>query len=140
MWKTSARGSVRTVRIGPAFLRAGCGYGGSCFPKDVSALAHISRAVGHENLFVNAIQKVNESEEAFRRQDRANWAGLSPGEDRGVGTGVQGRHGRHPRIAALDVIRYLLEKGAIVTATDPKAMENMKQVFKDERRRGATIR
>src|SRR5580692_5286054 len=46
-------------RIGPAFLRAGCGYGGSCFPKDVAALAHISRAVGYENLFVNAIEKVN---------------------------------------------------------------------------------
>src|SRR5580692_9867985 len=46
-------------RIGPAFLRAGCGYGGSCFPKDVSALEHISKQVGHDNLFVSAIQAVN---------------------------------------------------------------------------------
>ncbi len=49
-------------RIGPAFLRAGCGYGGSCFPKDVAALEHISRAVGHENLFVHVIQTVNKNQ------------------------------------------------------------------------------
>src|SRR5437016_1982674 len=49
-------------RIGPAFLRAGCGYGGSCFPKDVAAMEHISRAVGYENLFVNVIQTVNNNQ------------------------------------------------------------------------------
>src|SRR6202453_2272184 len=49
-------------RIGPAFLRAGCGYGGSCFPKDVAALEHISRHVGHENVFVDAIQTVNRNQ------------------------------------------------------------------------------
>src|SRR5438105_7439517 len=49
-------------RIGPAFLRAGCGYGGSCFPKDVAAVAHIRRAVGHANLFVNAIQTIKKKQ------------------------------------------------------------------------------
>src|SRR6202453_136611 len=49
-------------RIGPAFLRAGCGYGGSCFPKDVAALQHISNSVGYDNLFVNAIQTVNKNQ------------------------------------------------------------------------------
>src|SRR5438045_7143597 len=49
-------------RIGPAFLRAGCGYGGSCFPKDVAALEHISKAVGYDNLFVNAIQTINKAQ------------------------------------------------------------------------------
>ena len=49
-------------RIGPAFLRAGCGYGGSCFPKDVAAMEHISKAVGYENLFVNAIQTINKNQ------------------------------------------------------------------------------
>src|ERR1700685_3964495 len=49
-------------RIGPAFLRAGCGYGGSCFPKDVAALEHISRQAGHESLFVNAIQTINNNQ------------------------------------------------------------------------------
>ena len=49
-------------RIGPAFLRAGCGYGGSCFPKDVAAMEHISKAAGHESLFVNAVQTVNRNQ------------------------------------------------------------------------------
>src|SRR5216683_472706 len=49
-------------RIGPAFLKAGCGYGGSCFPKDVAALEHISRAAGHESLFVHAIQTINNNQ------------------------------------------------------------------------------
>src|SRR3954464_12138522 len=49
-------------RIGPAFLRAGCGYGGSCFPKDVAALEHISRQIGHDNLFVDTIQTINKNQ------------------------------------------------------------------------------
>src|SRR5437764_1152675 len=49
-------------RIGSAFLRAGCGYGGSCFPKDVAAMEHISKAAGHESLFVHAIQTINKEQ------------------------------------------------------------------------------
>src|SRR5438477_2749559 len=49
-------------RIGPAFLKAGCGYGGSCFPKDVAAMEHISRAAGHESMFVNAIHVTNKNQ------------------------------------------------------------------------------
>src|SRR5438309_8067951 len=58
----SRKGIGSDQRIGPAFLRAGCGYGGSCFPKDVAAMEHISRAAGHDNLFVNAIQTVNKNQ------------------------------------------------------------------------------
>ena len=87
-------------RIGPAFLRAGCGYGGSCFPKDVAAMEHISKAAGHENLFVaRDPDRQQEPEEAVRRQDRAE---ARPADrrrdDRRVGPGVQGRHRRHPRV------------------------------------------
>src|SRR5882762_10205850 len=56
------KGIGTDYRIGPAFLRAGCGYGGSCFPKDVAALEHISKAVGYDNLFVNAIQTINKAQ------------------------------------------------------------------------------
>src|ERR1700722_4559009 len=120
-------------RIGPAFLRAGCGYGGSCFPKDVAALAHISRAVGHENLFVNAIETVNANQKK-RFVDKIE---RKLGRDiRGSKIAVWGLAFKADtddirESAALDVIRYLLERGASVKATDPKAMENMKQVFKD---------
>src|SRR5665213_4615719 len=56
------KGIGSDFRIGPAFLRAGCGYGGSCFPKDVAALEHISRMAGHESLFVHAIQETNKNQ------------------------------------------------------------------------------
>src|ERR1700722_14869618 len=120
-------------RIGPAFLRAGWGEGGSCFPKDVAALAHISRAVGHENLFVNAIETVNANQKK-RFVDKIE---RKLGRDiRGSKIAVWGLAFKADtddirESAALDVIRYLLERGASVKATDPKAMENMKQVFKD---------
>ena len=55
-------------RIGPAFLRAGCGYGGSCFPKDDRAPSptYPARRSASENLFVNAIQTVNANQEKSR--------------------------------------------------------------------------
>src|SRR5437870_2899577 len=56
------KGIGTDFRIGPAFLRAGCGYGGSCFPKDVAAMEHISRQAGHESLFVHAIQTTNKNQ------------------------------------------------------------------------------
>jgi UDPglucose 6-dehydrogenase len=54
-------------RIGPAFLRAGCGYGGSCFPKDVAAMEHISKQAGHESLFVHACRR------STRTRRSASW-------------------------------------------------------------------
>src|SRR4051794_33454440 len=49
-------------RIGPAFLRAGCGYGGSCFPKDVAAMEHISQNVGYESPLVHATPTINKKQ------------------------------------------------------------------------------
>ncbi|MGA2230042.1 MAG: UDP-glucose/GDP-mannose dehydrogenase family protein [Tepidisphaeraceae bacterium] len=121
-------------RIGGAFLRAGCGYGGSCFPKDVAALAHISRAIGHENLFVNAIESVN----TLQKKRFVDKIELKLGRDiNGAKIAVWGLAFKADtddirESPALDVIRHLLDKGATVTATDPKAMENMKQIFKDQ--------
>src|SRR5436853_7827204 len=48
-------------RIGPAFLKAGCGYGGSCFPKDVAAMEHISKSAGYTSSVVAAIQTINKN-------------------------------------------------------------------------------
>jgi UDPglucose 6-dehydrogenase len=121
-------------RIGPAFLRAGCGYGGSCFPKDVAAMEHISRAAGHESLFVNAIQTVNKNQKK-RFVDKIALKLGRPLEGATIavwGLAFKADTDDIRESAALDVIRYLLDKGAHVRATDPKGMENMKLVFKDE--------
>src|SRR6201986_269883 len=121
-------------RIGPAFLRAGCGYGGSCFPKDVAAMEHISRAAGHESMFVHAIQTVNKNQKKrFVDKIIAKLGRPIEGATIAVwGLAFKADTDDIRESAALDVIRYLLDKGAAVRATDPKVMENMKQIFKDE--------
>src|SRR3954463_9289558 len=121
-------------RIGPAFLRAGCGYGGSCFPKDVAAMEHISKAVGYNNLFVEAIQAVNKNQKK-RFVDKIESKLGRPIEGSKIavwGLAFKADTDDIRESAALDVIRYLLDKGAHVRATDPKGMENMKQLYKDE--------
>jgi UDPglucose 6-dehydrogenase len=128
------KGIGSDFRIGPAFLRAGCGYGGSCFPKDVAALEHISRQIGHESRFVEAIQATNKNqkkrfvEKVIQKLGRP----IAGAKIAVWGLAFKADTDDIRESAALDVIRYLLDNGAHVTATDPKAMENMKQVFKDE--------
>src|SRR3954451_8010801 len=121
-------------RIGPAFLKAGCGYGGSCFPKDVAAMEHISRAVGHENLFVNAIQTVNKNQKKRFVDKIVEKLGrpLAGATIAVWGLAFKADTDDIRESAAIDVIRHLLDKGASVRAHDYKGMENMKQVFKDE--------
>jgi UDPglucose 6-dehydrogenase len=121
-------------RIGPAFLRAGCGYGGSCFPKDVAAMEHISRTAGHESLFVNAIQTVNK-EQKKRFVDKIEQKLGRPLHGATIavwGLAFKADTDDIRESAALDVIRYLLDRGATVRAHDYKAMENMKQVFGEQ--------
>jgi UDPglucose 6-dehydrogenase len=121
-------------RIGPAFLRAGCGYGGSCFPKDVAALEHISRAIGHESLFVHAIQTINKHQKKrfVDKIEQKLGRPLAGAKIAVWGLAFKADTDDIRESAALDVIRYLLDKGAQVKATDPKAMENMKLIFKEE--------
>jgi len=128
------KGIGTDYRIGPAFLRAGCGYGGSCFPKDVAALEHISKSIGYDNLFVNAIQTINKAQKKRFAEKLVQKLGRPiDGATIAVwGLAFKADTDDIRESAALDVIRYLLDKGARVRATDPKAMENMKQVFKDE--------
>jgi UDPglucose 6-dehydrogenase len=120
-------------RIGPAFLRAGCGYGGSCFPKDVAAMEHISKAAGYDSLFVHAIQTVNKNQKK-RFVDKIEQKLGRPiqGSTIGVwGLAFKADTDDIRESAAIDVIEYLLEKGAHVKAHDYKGMENMKAIFKD---------
>src|SRR5215211_5630761 len=121
-------------RIGPAFLRAGCGYGGSCFPKDVAAMEHISKQAGYTNLFVEAIQTVNKNQKKrFADKIEQKLGRAINGATIAVwGLAFKADTDDIRESAAIDVIQYLLEKGARVKAHDYKGMENMKEVFKDQ--------
>ncbi|HEX8911779.1 MAG TPA: UDP-glucose/GDP-mannose dehydrogenase family protein [Humisphaera sp.] len=120
-------------RIGPAFLRAGCGYGGSCFPKDVAAMEHISKSAGYENLFVSAIQTVNKNQKKrFADKIEQKLGRPIAGSTIAVwGLAFKADTDDIRESAAIDVIKHLLDKGATVRAHDYKAMEHMKVLFKD---------
>jgi UDPglucose 6-dehydrogenase len=119
-------------RIGPAFLRAGCGYGGSCFPKDVAAMAHISKAAGHESLFVNAIETINAAQKKRFAQKIADKLGRPiAGATIGVwGLAFKADTDDIRESASIDVIKHLIEKGAHIKAHDYKATDNMKAYLK----------
>jgi UDPglucose 6-dehydrogenase len=115
-------------------IRKGIGSDGSCFPKDVAAMEHISRIAGHESLFVHAVQTVNKNQKK-RFADKIEMKLGRPIQGARIavwGLAFKADTDDIRESAALDVIRYLLDKGAHVVATDPKAMEHMKLIFKDE--------
>ena len=111
-------------RIGPRFLEAGAGYGGSCLPKDVDALARMMRAHGVEASLVEAIGSVNE------RQKRALLTMIAERFDEELSGrafavwGLAFKPGTDDMRAApsLVTIRGLIERGARVAAHDPAAM------------------
>ena len=127
------KGMGSDKRIGPAFLRAGCGYGGSCFPKDVAAMEHISKAAGYDNKFVQAILEVNANQKRRFAQKIIDKLGR---DANGATVAVWGLAFKADtddirESAAIDVIQHLLDAGVHVKATDPKGMDHMRKVFGD---------
>src|SRR6266404_9689603 len=117
-------------RIGTQFLKAGLGFGGFCFPKDIQAFIHLSSAVGIEFDMLRAAERVNKQriDRFFEKVHKALWV------VRGKRVAVLGlafkANTDDIRFApALEVIRRLLEEGALVHATDPQAIARTKHFF-----------
>ena len=123
-----AKGIGLDSRIGSKFLRAGIGYGGSCFPKDVSALRHIAGHSGYEFKLLNAVMEVNEQQrELFLKKIQRTLGNL---KGRRIGVwGLAFKPGTDDtrKSAAIDIVRALVGRGAEVTAYDPQAVQNAKQ-------------
>jgi len=121
-------------RIGRRFLFPGIGYGGSCFPKDVQALAKSAAEVGYDFQILNAVMEVNESQKTY----------LIPFIQQYFGGDVSGKHFALWGLAfkpntddireapALYLINELTTAGATVTAFDPEAMNNVKALMGDK--------
>ena len=90
-----ARGMGLDSRIGPSFLRAGIGYGGSCFPKDVSALKMLAGNTGYHFQLLNAVIEVNELQKRRVVVKLENHLGSLPGEGRPPRPCLQARDRRH---------------------------------------------
>lgn len=131
-------------RIGTKFLFAGPGFGGSCFPKDLSALLYAANAVGHELEIVRATERVNLRQKQLLAKKVIAQLGVA-GESGEKGPAADGPlKGRTIAVwglafkpqtddireaPALTLIDGLLEAGATVQAHDPQAMPNFRAIY-----------
>jgi UDPglucose 6-dehydrogenase len=121
-----ARGIGLDNRIGPKFLHAGPGYGGSCFPKDTLALLQTAREAGVEQRIVGTVVEVNE---ARKNAMASRVAGALRGEVRGKRIGVLGLAFKPNTddmrdAPSIPLIASLIEQGASVAAFDPASMDH----------------
>lgn len=120
-------------RIGKRFLFPGIGYGGSCFPKDVQALVKSAEDVKYEFEILNAVMKVNEEQKLFLMPKIKAFFGNDLSGKRFALWGLAFKPNTDDirEAPALYMIKELTAAGASVTAFDPEAMPNVKQVVGD---------
>jgi UDPglucose 6-dehydrogenase len=125
-----AAGMGLDSRIGPKFLHAGLGYGGSCFPKDVAAFNCVAAQEGVDFQLLKHVKEINESQKyLFVEKVRAALWTLRGKRLAALGLAFKGETDDIRESPALDVIRELLEAGATVRAYDPAAMERASEVL-----------
>ncbi len=127
-----ARGIGLDSRIGPKFLQAGPGFGGSCFPKDTSAVADIARQYGYEFEIIEAVLRVNKN----IKQRMVGKVVDALGDVRGKTVAILGLAFKPETDDMRDsptipLIKGLQEMGAVIRAYDPGAIENSKKIFEN---------
>ena len=124
-----AKGMGLDRRIGPKFLHAGPGYGGSCFPKDTEALTHMARKAGVSCDIVDAAIAVNARQRLHMVEKiEGLWEGGVEGKCIAIaGLAFKPNTDDMREAPAITIIEKLKEKGATVRAYDPEAMENARQ-------------
>lgn len=127
-----AEGMGLDPRIGPSFLKPGIGFGGFCFPKDLSAFIRISEKLGVPFNLLREVLNINEEQKRFfvRKVENHLW------NLRDKTLGILGLSFKPNtddiRFApSLDIIGELLKEGVKIRAYDPKAMDHFKKVFKE---------
>lgn len=125
-----AKGVGLDKRIGEAFLKAGLGYGGSCFPKDVAAFIHIAGKVGYDFRLLKEVERINEEqrEQVIRKMEEE----LGKLSDKVVGVlGLSFKPNTDDvrESPSLKIIPQLMGKGAEVKAYDPQAMDRVKSLL-----------
>lgn len=127
------RGIGTDTRIGAKFLYAGCGYGGSCFPKDVKALVHTGSEYGYQMNLVEAVEAVNEKQKTVVYDKLLNIVGSVKGKTIAVlGLSFKPETDDMREAPSLVVIEKLLNDGAKVRVFDPIAMTECKRRLGDK--------
>jgi UDPglucose 6-dehydrogenase len=128
------RGIGHDSRIGFAFLFPGVGYGGSCFPKDVRALASMAKGYGIEPRMLQAVDQVNDCQKQVMVEKLKGIFG-SDLKSKTVaiwGLAFKPRTDDIREAPALTLIDYLLSGGAKVQVHDPEAMANVRKLYGDK--------
>ena len=131
-----AEGMGLDPRIGSRFLKAGIGYGGSCFPKDIKALVKIGEDLGVDMSLLKEADRINT--DRFRvmmaKIKKALWI-LKDKQIAVLGLAFKPETDDIREAPSIRIIRELLREGARLRLYDPQAMDNMKQLFPPERGR-----
>ena len=127
------KGMGTDSRIGSRFLYAGCGYGGSCFPKDVKALVHTGIENGYHMRVIEAVEEVNEEQKniVFDKLNRAFNGDLKGKAIALWGLSFKPETDDMREAPALVVIDKLLKAGAVINVFDPIAMDETKRRIGD---------
>lgn len=125
------RGIGHDQRIGFAFMFPGVGYGGSCFPKDVRALASMARAYGIEPRIMDAVEEVNQKQKyVLVNKIETHYGGSLAGKRFAVwGLAFKPRTDDIREAPALTLLSYLIDKEATIQVHDPEAMEHIRAIY-----------
>jgi len=125
-----SKGIGSDERIGPKFLKAGIGYGGSCFPKDVAAFRYVAEQLGIEFGLLREVENINAEQKRrfFQKVRSALWT--FRGKKLGVlGLAFKGGTDDIRESPAIDLIGQFVKEGCVLSVYDPAAMERTKQVL-----------
>jgi UDPglucose 6-dehydrogenase len=128
--KVVSEGMGLDRRIGPLFLDAGIGYGGSCFPKDVKALARMAETMGYHPELLDAVMEINLDQRTLVVEKLREVLGGLRDQVIGIlGLAYKPNTDDVREAPSIDVIQSLQQKGARVRAYDPRAVPVLKRLL-----------
>jgi UDPglucose 6-dehydrogenase len=127
------RGVGTDTRIGRPFLFPGCGYGGSCFPKDVKAIIHTASEHGYDFRILKSVEAVNADQKTILfRKIHEHFKGELNGLTLAVwGLSFKPKTDDMREAPSIPLINTLLDHGVKIRATDPEAIQEAKKIFGD---------
>lgn len=127
-----AEGMGYDNRIGKAFLNAGCGFGGFCFPKDLEAFIRISEKLGYDFELLKAVKKINEEQKALMVKKIKDALWILKNKTIGIlGLSFKPNTDDMRFAPSIDIIEGIQREGAKIKAFDPVAMDKAKKILKD---------
>ncbi len=120
-------------RIGFQFIYPGCGYGGSCFPKDVQALSRTAKSIGYDSKILDAVEATNyqQKEKLFEKISRFYSGDVSGKKIALWGLSFKPRTDDMREAPSRALLEKLIAEGAIVRAYDPVAMDEARHIYGD---------